>query len=243
MEDTRACPTGTIRLTHQTATKLVPATCGRWSCGSCGPRKARRLRRRLTRTTPTRLITLTLRPNPAASAREELARANRAWSILWRRYKRQFGDAAVGYAKIVELTKAGTPHLHIIAEMPYVPQRSLSAAWNALTGSYVVDIRRVRSRNGIGGYLTSYLTKALAVPEGMRKWSAARGWVPPEEHSELEPGEMPPAATFARSDIESLRKSYREAGYVELDGWLFPPGALPAALAGRTHSPPAPSAL
>jgi len=180
LELTPSCPKGTILLSHPGAVKPVPAFCAKWNCPECGPRKARRLRSRLSLTNPSRLITLTLRHDARVSPADQLRIANRAWSILWRRLRRRFGARAVGYAKIVELTKQGTPHLHIIATVPFIAQTWLAAAWNELTGSFIVDIRRVKSSRGISGYLTAYLTKALLVPPGMRKWSAARAYVPPE---------------------------------------------------------------
>jgi hypothetical protein len=163
--------------------------------------------------------------------REQLAVANHAWSILWRRYRRKFGNRAVGYAKIVELTKAGTPHLHIVAEMPFISARALSADWQRLTGAFIVDIRRVKSQRGIAVYLSSYLTKALAVPEGMRKWSAAKGFVPPLPPQELEEGEIAPTARFARAGIDAVVQSYLDAGWLDSGGWLIAP-------AGSAVEPP-----
>lgn len=217
------CPKGTIILTQQLCVLPLPARCNRWACPDCGPRNARRLRRRLERTRPQRLITLTLKPNPDLTPRELLAVANRSWSILWRRYRRKFGPRAVGYAKIVELTKAGTPHLHIIADVPFIAQRQLAAEWRALTGSYIVDIRKVRGRNGIAGYLTSYLTKALEVPAGMRKWSAARHWVPPDQPRLLEEGELPPEARYANQSTAAILAAYVAGGWTFAGSWLIPP--------------------
>lgn len=222
-EHTTPCPNGTIVLLHDRATLLVPKMCGRWKCQTCGPRKARRLRARLVLSSPTRLITLTLRADPNVPAAEQLHKANRAWSILWRRYRRQFGERAVGYAKIVELTKAGTPHLHIIANVPYIHHTALSAAWRELTGSFIVDIRKVDDRRGVAGYLSNYLTKALDVPTGMRKWSAARGFVPPAPLRELEPDEIAPVASFQPVSADNLARTYLERGYRSVDGWLYPP--------------------
>jgi len=224
-DDTKPCPNGTLILQHDLATKLLPKLCSRWRCQTCGPRKARRLRTRLERTAPTRLITLTLRADPRATPEAMLRKANRAWSILWRRYRRQFGDQALGYAKIVELTKAGTPHLHIIANVPYVHHAALSAAWRELTGSYIVDIRKVRQRKGIAGYLSSYLTKALDVPPGMRKWSSSKGFVPPEAPRELEDGELAPCVKYSPVSADFIAASYVQAGYTARNGWLFPPEA------------------
>jgi len=160
-----------------------------------------------------------------------LAVANRAWSILWRRLRRRWGARAIGYAKVVELTKAGTPHLHILVECPFISQRELSAAWERLTGSYIVDIRRVRSSKGISGYLSSYLTKALQVPEGMRKWSAARGWVPQTPPAELQPGELAPSAKYLPAEIEAVIAVYLDARWTWQGAWLIAPGFL-------AHSPP-----
>lgn len=166
---------------------------------------------------------MTLRADASAAPEEQLRKANKAWSILWRRYRRKYGDRAAGYAKIVELTKAGTPHLHIIANVPYIHHTALSAAWRELTGSFIVDIRKVEQRKGIAGYLTSYLTKALDVPPGMRKWSSSKGYVPPEPPPELEAGEIPPEARFTPVDALSVASAYVAAGYRTVNGWLYPP--------------------
>lgn len=227
-QTTSSCPNGTLVLQQHQVTKILPKMCGKWRCPSCGPRRARRLRRRLSRTTPTRLITLTLRADETVPASVQLARANKAWSVLWRRYRRKFGPRAVGYAKIVELTKRGTPHLHIVANVPYIHHTALSAAWKELTGAHVVDIRAVERRKGIAGYLTNYLTKALEVPDGMRKWSSSKGFVPPEAPRELEDGELPPAVTYTPVSADSVAASYVLAGYTMHDGWLWPPsGGIP----------------
>jgi hypothetical protein len=217
------CPNGTIALTHSTTVNLLPARCNRWACSRCGPRKARRLRKRLERSRPNRLVTLTLRPDPSLTPREQLAIANHAWSILWRRLRRKHGRNAVGYAKIVELTKAGTPHLHIIVQSPFIEQRWLSAAWLELTGSFIVDVRHVQKRKGVAGYLTAYLTKALAVPPGMRKWSAARHFVPPTPEPPLEEGELPPVGSWHRASLLKLSAAYLAGGYTYDGDWLIPP--------------------
>lgn len=225
-----SCPNGTLLLNLDQVVRPVPSYCGKWSCPSCGPRKARRLRKRLERTRPNRLVTLTLRPDPSLTPQDHLRIANRAWSIIWRRLRRKHGNAAVGYAKIVELTKAGTPHLHIIVSCPWIEQRWLSAAWQHLTGSFIVDVRTVKARKGVSGYLTSYLTKALAVPPGMRKWSAARGYVPPTPERELEPGEIPPTAKWHRSTPMRIAATYLSQGYTYVGEWLVPaPSAWPHA--------------
>lgn len=185
--------------------------------------KARRLRGRIAKTNPSRFLTLTLRPSPTLSASEQLALANHAWSILWRRLRRLHPNARLGYAKIVELTKQGTPHLHILVESPFLAQRWLSQQWRELTGSYIVDIRKVKSRRALTGYLTAYLTKAMQVPPGHRKWSSSKGWVPPLEEKELEPGELKPNAHYFSAAVAEVRMGYFLAGWRPMNDWLIPP--------------------
>jgi hypothetical protein len=210
-------------LTQGPAAYLTPARCQRWACNTCGPRKARRLRHRLAQTRPDRLITLTLRTNPDRTATEMLATANQAWSILWRRLRRLHPSKTLGYAKIVELTRAGTPHLHILVSAPYIAQAWLASTWEELTGSYIVHIRRVISTKPIAGYLTAYLTKALQVPPGMRKWSASRGYVPKEQPCLLEDGELPPETSYRPADIENIRAALVASGWTTYQGWLINP--------------------
>lgn len=220
---TPTCPTGTIVLSHDLAVRPVLARCGRWRCQVCGPRKARRLRARIAKTAPTRFLTLTLRPDPTLSSQALLDVANHAWSILWRRFRRKFGLRAVGYVKVVELTKKGTPHLHILVECPFIAQKWVSKQWKELTGSYIVDVRRIKSQRMLTGYLTSYLTKAMEVPEGRRKWSASAHYVPPEPEPKLEPGEIAPSAVFRRASLLEVRVGYYLAGWRERAGWMLPP--------------------
>lgn len=224
---TTICPKGTISLTSGTAVKLFPARCNRWLCPDCGPRKARRLRGRLSRTSPNRFVTLTLKASPETPPLELLAAANRAWSILWRRLRRKWPNEPLGYAKVVELTKAGTPHLHILLQSPYINQRWLSGQWRELTGSFIVDIRKVKSQRMLTGYLTSYLTKSLQVPQGARKWSASNGWVPPEPEPQLEEGEIRPYAKFLNASLLEVRTGYWLAGWRAHGDWMIPPAWLP----------------
>lgn len=51
-------------------------------------------------------------------------------------------------------------HLHILVRGSWIPQRELSAVWNACTaGSSIVDIRFVRSADAAAGYVCKYVSK------------------------------------------------------------------------------------
>lgn len=55
------------------------------------------------------------------------------------------------------------PHLHVIVAGSFIPKRTLSSAWYAVTGdSYIVDIRAIDDPARRAAYVTKYSTKPLA---------------------------------------------------------------------------------
>jgi hypothetical protein len=81
-------------------------------------------------------------------------------SPLWRRAKPR------GYS-VLEICRSSDgrlwhPHLHLLANTPFILDDALRHEWHRITGdSFIVDIRRVnsRSRNEHRDYLCGYLTK------------------------------------------------------------------------------------
>lgn len=207
------CPTGTLVGLSAGAVVLAPSRCKRWACDQCGPKKARRLAKRIQRTKAQRFVTLTIRPAEGESAEEALDRLNRAWRIVWKRIKREQGAKAVGYVRIVELTKRGVPHLHIALDSGFVPQRRLSGWMGAIVGSPIVDIRKIKSERGLARYLAKYLTKAHETLENRRKWSATRRFLPPEDRVPLEEGELPLTWTWVKGDEDHVLTQYLTEGW------------------------------
>lgn len=205
--------------------RAIPATCRRWSCSSCGRRNARRLAARIAAAEVVRFVTLTARAQPDRDPADILDELNAAWRDLWKRIQRQQGDRARGYVKIVELTKSGTPHLHIGLNAGYLSQRWLSAAWSELTGYTIVDVRRVETERGLARYLAKYLTKTHTAVGGRRKWSASSGFLPPVEVLSTAPDGTQVRWSFQFSGAGDLLETLRVAGWVVRDGWWRSPRA------------------
>jgi hypothetical protein len=205
---------------------LAPSRCRRWACPDCGPRKARKLAKRIQQTKAQRFITLTIRPDPARTPEAQLDRLTAAWRTIFKRLKREHHGKALGYVRIVELTRRGTPHLHIAYIGPYVPQRRLSAWMNELVGSPIVDIRRIKTEAGLARYLAKYLTKAHETLASRRKWSASKHTLPPEEKPQLEPGELRIEWKWLRGDQDHVLAQFLTSGYS-----LFAQGRCMVALA------------
>lgn len=80
------------------------------------------------------------------------------------------------YIRVTEYTKAGRKHLHIIFRGDYMQQAMLSAWWNEIHQSPIVDIRRVKpygSPKRLAGYMAKYMSKDNA---GRLSWSWEWVW-------------------------------------------------------------------
>lgn len=153
-------------------------------CPSCGRLRTLRLYARIHHVTglmdAPRLLTLTLR-STQTPLRDQLKRLTSAFAKLRRSkvWKAHYG----GGISVIEVTYSRQtglwhPHVHAIIDGDYVPQKRLSATWEAITGdSPIVDIRLVRSRQQACRYLCSYVSKASdptkLPPERLHEWHAA----------------------------------------------------------------------
>jgi hypothetical protein len=154
--------------------------CKSYGCGTCGPRKAARLRKTIVAKAQeldlTRLLTLTLDP---ANIPLDVDSVKYLRGVVWAKFrtylKRKYGKIVV-YIAVLEFTKAGVPHLHVLVGR-FIPQQWISESWDALGGGRIVDIRRVYDIHRMGRYLAKYLTKdvILSAPPWVRRWTTSRG--------------------------------------------------------------------
>lgn len=82
-----------------------------------------------------------------------------AWRVLVRRICKKLEIKRFEYFCVFEATKAGEPHLHILADFGYVKQKWLSAQMAGLINAPIVDIRAVKSKRHVAHYLTKYVGK------------------------------------------------------------------------------------
>lgn len=212
------CPTGTLVAYAAGAVTIIPASCRRWACGTCGPKKARKLRDRIARATPERLITLTIRADSKRSPQDQLDDLHHAWRDVWKRIVRLAPSRPHGYVRIVEVTAQGTPHLHILATCPYVRQSTLSLWMRQLIGSPIVDIRRINNTRKAAAYVAKYLTKQTEAVAHRRRWSATAHYIPPEPKREYGEGELPLAWRWIHADLTTIVQIYLDDGWTETSG-------------------------
>ena len=169
-----SCGAGVIVRRDGDQTTVRPILCDRWSCALCGPRRAAWLKRQIARTVDreglTHFWTLTLRRygdealTPAESV-VQFARIQACWNrarlALSRRAKGE--GVELKYVWVIETTKAGMPHLHLLTN--YDPGRSvLSAVWMKATGdSWVTDDEPIRDEGNAANYIAKYCTEQATI--------------------------------------------------------------------------------
>lgn len=178
-KELNTCPWATTVLERNLATGQVRArgvTCKRWGCDPCAGVKTRDLAQWIKLAAPNKLLTLTndtkLDDNP------ELAWIRTAPLVpeLIRILRKKFGS--LEYLRVVELTKNNWPHYHLMIRSEYLPQAVLSNEWYRLSGSDIVDIRKVKDFFNSVLYLTKYLSKLRRVDWTERHISYSRKFFP-----------------------------------------------------------------
>jgi len=154
--------------------EVRPFNCKSWSCLSCAPRRARRLKKAIIREAENlglqRFLTLTLDPKDMLYPIMEIWRKFRVY-LVRRGYNK-------GFIWVKEHHKSGILHLHVLLGA-FIPQAWISEAWNALGGGKIVYIKYVDAQR-IGAYLTKYLTKELLIEgfePGERRYGCSRSIV------------------------------------------------------------------
>jgi len=176
-EDERAfwCPRGrTLTAWDQIDQNLhvFRSSCNTWKCLVCAGRKAARLAYRVEAAFPDKFITLTCRVTRRQTPRQAYDRSRRQVSELAKRIRRNGSEFE--YLRLLEETKRGWPHYHLIARSPYIPQAHLSEMWRLLTGHLIVDIRALDDTKEAVWYVTKYVTKQKEVSYTSRRVSWSR---------------------------------------------------------------------
>jgi hypothetical protein len=174
----RHCGRFTIRGTDPNSgeTRFHRVNCKCWKCSYCGPRKAKRYKRAIRATAEAhqlrRFLTLTL--DPAKIQGEPVRYLNGLFAKLRVYLKRKYG-VSPQYIRVLEFQQNGTPHFHILVDR-YIPYAWIRAAWVAIGGGSMVDIRYIDVHR-VSRYLSKYLTKELlmSAPQRSRRVTTSRG--------------------------------------------------------------------
>jgi len=190
-----------------------PLYCRSWNCETCRPKRKAQLLAQAASGQPTKFITLTANPRVGASPRDRLRMLSAGWRNCVKRLHRLYPSHEIEYMAVVEGTKRGEPHLHILYRGPWVDQRKLSAWMAHFADAPIVDVRAVRGRREAVRYVAKYISKK---PEqfgtAKRYWRSYHYSAPREEG--LQPViPIDPPWLLSRVPIEMLFAEFKWRGY------------------------------
>lgn len=155
---------------------VLPLACRAWDCQYCAPRRKARLIAQAAAGNPNKLLTLTAKPKEGETPTERLTLLHTAWKKLTKRIMRKYHWPKLHYLAVVEKTKRGEPHLHILLRCGFIPQRWLSAQMQELAGAPVVDIRAIHNARHAIRYVTKYIGKAPGKFGTHQRYWMSRDW-------------------------------------------------------------------
>jgi len=192
---------------------IRPLYCRSWGCEVCAPRRRTGLMAKAAAGNPSRFITLTVNPRIGENPDARLLLLANAWRNTCKRIKRRWPDKPFSYLAIVESTKAGEPHLHILWRGPYVPQKFLSDCMAELIESPIVDIRKIKGLKEVIRYVAKYVTKnPHHFGTGKRYWSS-QDWEPKADTTDDGEPKAEPAWQVMREDVFTLVWRWSHEGF------------------------------
>lgn len=172
---------GTVVNLDQGIFRYARMNCKCWGCAYCAPVKALRLRTAISAAAVeyklNKLLTLTLDPSKCA-AEDSASYIKSCWGkfrvYLGRLMKERTGSSKLPFVWVLEFQNNGYAHLHVLLG-EYIEHPWIKAAWQAVGGGRIVDIRTVDILR-IPNYLSKYLTKnlILSTKGKLRRYSCAR---------------------------------------------------------------------
>lgn len=195
---------GTVWLRNKNGEVQIRTTCKTWGCVACERKMISLFRLRVEAGVSVlgRCVFTTLTYKLAESGILDAASVARDWRAFWRVLKRlKLVSPSLRWFRVVELTKKGMPHLHLVMgpvigrercygngpfDQPRYKARLatcecfshvLARVWYEVTGdSYICFVVPVVNARGAGAYLGKYLAKSLPVRKKLEGLGFKRRW-------------------------------------------------------------------
>jgi len=132
--------------------------------------------------------------------------------------RRRYGHDSINYFAVVEETKQGEPHLHILLRSPYIPQAFISDCMRDLIGAPIVDIRRIRSARDVVTYVAKYITKAPKQFGTAKRYWSSRDYEIKERDDYSGPPPGAPRWQVDRRPLHEILEAWIMDGYMSRRG-------------------------
>lgn len=155
---------------------LKVLSCRSWSCDLCAEKRKKQLIALAKSGEPNRFLTLTVSPAAGDTPEDAYAVLMRAWHLIIKRLRRDPRFEAIEYLWVVEATKAGQPHLHILLRSPFLSQSLISEWMSELASSPIVYIESIKTLKQVANYVAKYVAKAPARFGSSKRYFASRDY-------------------------------------------------------------------
>lgn len=197
----------------------ISIPCKRWGCAHCGVVRAADLSRRIVEAAPTKFITLTVSNslfNSPRQAYDETRRRLPKWSAMVRKTLGTFE-----YVRVLEVTKAGFPHYHLLARCGYIDQATISKFWAGLTGAPMVDIRAIRPGQNSVNYCCKYLRKQNYCNFTSRRVSWTRHFFTPKPPGKRDLWKLTDKEHSRNHPAEQMRMEWGEVTITKIGPYAY----------------------
>lgn len=172
------CGSKTIATRTGNTAHAYPLRCKRWSCQTCGPRRRKKLICEALEGQPNRFVTLTVNPSWYNSPEERGQKLVEAWRDFVREWRRLKKGTELQYLAVVELTKLGEPHIHLVCRSSRISQADLSNWMAKRMGAPVVDVRLVKGQREVAKYVSKYISKRPIQLGNLKRYWRSQKYLP-----------------------------------------------------------------
>lgn len=232
-----SCGVGTLYDDTGSVVDLRVPFCDKWDCEECRPRRCARVRYEALAGKPTQFLTLSWRVREGDTPASARKRMGKAWPHLHRWMCKEIGEK-IEYFVVVEATKKGWPHFHILLRCKRIERRKIKNWWRKLTGSYIVKWETVWNVKGAAFYLTNYLKKGLEQFGKSKRYFRSENWISEDQKRKSETHSVGRSLKHTLRERSECERILRKAGY-----WTSPSEPEPGTqrllwILGGFRSPP-----
>jgi len=135
-----------------------------------------------------------------------------AWRVIVRRAKAKYKYKALPYLCVFEATKAGEPHLHILARVKWISHKWMSKEMKKLINAPIVHIEEVKSEDDLARYLSKYIGKDPHRFATCKRYWSTQDWEIEKFVPEPPPGRWPSHWTIERVPLDQLAREWELEG-------------------------------
>jgi hypothetical protein len=207
------CLSETLVKTDGDRAEAKSAPCRSWLCPNCTDKRRIELIAECHGGRPNTFLTLTSRRaagKTAALAASELAHAWRLVRLRWMRLKK---IKRLPFLAVMEATKAGWPHLHILLRSEFMSSKLLSEWMAELTDSPILKIERLDNRRKISAYICKYAGKCAHKFATCKRYWSSRDYQLPDVRNESATRDFPSGWRFVKDGLAAVVLTFAREGY------------------------------